>query len=148
MKSITKYVADDGNEFASEADCRQYEAMCEQVQRAIGRLARKPDLTGREFENGGGYLQHDPNTVTEVRAELLRVANAAMPHRWFEQSLADPTANPSWVGHLIGKMGYLCLWKAWDRISCTRSDGREYGHPYFAAHPDEAKNVCFNKVEA
>lgn len=38
MKSITKYQADDGTEFATESDCLAHEALCAEIAEIVARL--------------------------------------------------------------------------------------------------------------
>lgn len=142
MKEVTKYLADDGLEFNDRAQCERYEAMCANVAALMSKLPAKPDLPGCSFENGGGYVQHDPAAARAVRSGLLRIANEIMPHKWFDQSIADETVHPSWAGRMIDEMDQRCLSRAWHRFMCMSADFREYGQPYFASHPEEAKDVC------
>ncbi len=142
MKEIIKYVADDGLEFDDRAKCESYEAICARVQSLMSRLPAKPELPGCGFENGGGYVQHDPEVARAVRRGLLEIANEIMPHHWFTQSIEDETVHPSWPGRMIGEMSERCLSSAWQRFMCMTPDFREYGQPYFASHPQEAKDIC------
>jgi hypothetical protein len=144
MRVVTKYVSDDGREFLAAPECIQYEALCKEVDEIMAPLGMRPDLPGCGFENGDGYLQHDPVVVAKVRNALLKIANTIMPHKWFDQSIADHNADPSWAGRLIGEMSERCLVRAWNRFSCIGAGAREYGQPFYAAHPERVKPVCLN----
>lgn len=144
MKSITKYVSEDGVEFDNEQACAAYEKTCAQVRAVMAPLGIKPDLPGCGFANGDGYLQHRPTVVASVRADLLAIADSIMPHRWFKESAADPSVHPSWAGRMIDEMQGKCLREAWYRFMCMTPDGREYGQPYYANNPDQAKDVRLN----
>ena len=143
MKTVMKFKADDGAEFVSEIECVEYEKLCAEIAGVMGVLPPKPDSPGCRFENGGGYIQHDPATVTAVRASLLRIAQRLNPHDWFVNSIEDKTIHSSWAGRLISEMS-APLYRAWHRISCTDSQFREWGQPYYEAHPNEAKQVRLN----
>lgn len=144
MRVVQKFVADDGLEFADEAKCVKYEAMCKQVTEIMATLAPIPDLPSSDFVNGAGYIQHHPATAKAARAALLTIANTVWPHTWFEQSIADDSVHSSWAGRLISEMNEKCLRHAWARFDCMTSDFREYGQPYFANNPDRAQNICLN----
>lgn len=142
MKPITRFLADDGSEFGSEESCRSYESVCADIRAIMARLPAIPDLPSCEFANGAGYIQHDPMTAREAQNDLLRIARQIMPHKWFDETLAN-NAHPSWAGRLISEMNNRALYSAWQRFMCMSADFKEYGQPYYATHQDEAKNVCF-----
>jgi hypothetical protein len=146
MKTITKYLSDDGMEFCDEQKCIGYEALCKEVAEIMATLVPKPKLPGCGFENGDGYLQHDPAKARDARMALLKIANTIMPHKWFEQSMADETADASWASRLIDEMTEKCLRSAWYRFACMTADYREYGQPYYANNPSQAKDVCLNQT--
>lgn len=146
METITKYKSVDGIEFSDEAACAKYEATKAIIDGVMALLPAKPDLPGCEFENGAGFIQHDRETFTKVRRRLLEIANAEFPHKWFEQSMADDNANASWAARLIGEGNNRALDRAWHRIYCTDAELREWGQPYYAMHPNDAKQVCLAKA--
>lgn len=143
MKTLTKYQADDGTEFANEADCITHESLCAEVDALMNLLPQKPDLPGCAFENGGGYIQHDEATFLAVRKGLLEIANRISPHKWFDQSIADPDIDPSWAGRIIGE---CCppVERAWRRIGCIDTRFREWGQPYYRTHPHKAEQIQLN----
>lgn len=139
MKAITKYQTDDGAEFHTEADALKYEDLCERVERAMEPLGPHPDkgTDGCAFSNGSGYLGHGVDVVNRVRNALLRLALEYVKHDWLSKSLVDTTVDASWAGRIIGECCPAPLQSAWYRISCCDKRGREWGQPYFAAHPGE-----------
>jgi hypothetical protein len=145
MKIITKYQAYNGTEFTDQAECEAYEARSRRADDIIALLPPKPELPGCEFENGGGFLQHDRVTFLNVRRQLLELGKEEFQHSWFDQSLADESVHPSYVARLLGDGSNKQLERAWHRISCTDKQYREWGQPYYANNPDEGKQVCLNK---
>jgi hypothetical protein len=148
MKAVTKYIADDGLEFSEERACVSYEALCLEVAEIMGRLAPRPNLPSCSFENGAGYIQHDPKVAREAKVAILKIANGIFPHKWFDQSIEDATVDSSWAGRLISEFSQKCVYKAWDRFQCMDKQFREFGQPYFALHPEQAQDVCFNQERA
>jgi hypothetical protein len=148
MREISKYVADDGTEFGSKESCQSYEATCADIAAIMAKLPAIPHLRGCGFQNGDGYIQHSPEAVEAARLALLRIANQIMPHKWFDQSIADLNAHSSWAGRLISEMSNKALRNAWYRFECMTPDFREFGQPYFASHPHEAKDVCLARAQS
>jgi len=146
MRVVTKYISGDGREFLDYVECQRYEDLCAEVARIMSRLHSKPDLPSCGFENGAGYVKHDPAIAGEVRIELLKIANKLMPHHWFEQAIASNDIHPSYPSRLIGEMSERCLSRAWHRFACMTHDFREFGQPYFASNPGSAKDVCLNEA--
>lgn len=134
MQRIQKFMAEDGREFMTEAECLEYEALCAEIDEVMARLPNRPDDEGCRFSNGHGYLQHTPEQFWPVREALLRIGNRLIPHKWFEQALADRTVHPSWCGRLIGEAS-APLDRAWHRISCVDKELREWGQPYYSNNP-------------
>jgi len=143
MNPITKFQADDGTEFNTKDACIAHEMLCAEIAEVMALLPPKVDDTGCEFSNGSGYIQHDPHTFNRVKFALLRIANRISPHKWFEQALYDDGVHESWPGRIISEMS-APLWRAWHRISCTDSQFREWGQPYFANNPDQATQKRLN----
>lgn len=148
MHAIQKFVSDDGIEFMSQSACEDYEALSGRISILINHLIPIPHLSDCSFENGAGYIQQDPAMARSVQIELLKIADELMPHEWFKTAMKNDTAHPSWPARLIDEMGHRNLQMAWHRFSCMTPEFREYGQPYFASHPAEAKDVCLNARSA
>src|SRR4051812_42242313 len=103
MEKIIKFKAYTGAEFLTERECERYEARCRKADTVISRLEPKPEIPGSVFENGGGYLQHDPKTFLKVRHDLLKLAMAECDHRWLTESLANPDVHASYAGRIISE---------------------------------------------
>ena len=136
MQRIQKFKADDGAEFTTEAECLEYEALCAEIAEVMATLPKRPEDDGCRFSNGHGYLQHTPERFWPARDALLRIGNRLMPHKWFDQALADKTMHASWCGRLIDEASRP-LSRAWDRFRCVDKDLREWGQPYYANNPDK-----------
>ena len=144
MKSIIKYVSEDGREFTDEQSCVTYEALCKEVNAIMSRLIPRPDLPSCSFENGAGYIQHDASTAQEAKLGILSIAKRIYPHAWFDQSISDKNVDPSWAGRIIGEFSQKCVYQAWSRFQCMDKQFREYGQPYYALHPERADDVKLN----
>jgi len=144
MQQIAKFKAYTGREFNDADACLDYEARCEKADAVIARLEPKPKALGCDFENGAGFIQHDPKVFAGVRADLLGLAMKESDHKWLKQSIDDPAIYSSWAGRIIGECCNEQLQSAWYRISCTDDLFREWGQPYFARHQDEGKHICLN----
>lgn len=134
------YVADDGTHFADEADCRKRDALIARVSAAVAVLL-KPRPDDISFDNGHGYVAQDPAAVRAYKVALLAIARDEMP------SFAGPTqlgADPD----RIHPQGMAWRWldecappiaRAWQRLACIDRDGREWGQPYYATHPEHGE---------
>lgn len=145
MKQIIKFKADDGTEFDSEMSCKEYEVICARVEAIVCELPPRPNLPHCHYENGGGYLQHDPVAFKQVRYRLLELANELSPHHWFVEAMNDENVHPSYPARLIGEMPYRALDKAWSRIYCTDKQFREWGQVYYAENPTKGHQVRLNQ---
>lgn len=144
MKPITKWQADDGAEFNSQAECATYEVLCREVDGIMARLPVRPDDTGCRFSNGHGYLQHDPAAWLSVQRDLARIGR-----RYFEEQSgrrhfdyvidAGKPMVHTLAGRLVNDGCPAPVWRAWSRLMCVDSRFREWGQPYYALHPDAAE---------
>ena len=114
---VTMYVADDGREFRDKARCEQYERDCAAVAGVLTQLHPRPVLPACGFENGAGYVQQ-PVNGDQLWAQIRALPGAEHPR----------DAGEPWSG-------------AYHRAMCIDACGREWGQPYFATHPREAKQV-------
>ncbi len=141
MEIITKYRAIDGVEFNDKDKCLEYEALISQVKLIMSQLQEKPTDDGCSFSNGGGYLQHSKTLVRKVKVQILELCKDYIDHKWIQQAIDDETVHPSWVGRLVSDYGIRPLNEAWGRFSCMDKKCREWGQPYYANNPEEAKQI-------
>lgn len=144
METITKFKADDGEEFDAKSDCMAHEALCAEISEVMRLLPPTPKDDGCDFANGLGYIQHDSATFGKVREALLRIGNRISHHRWFDDALANPsTVHPSYPGRIIDDVSRpLAL--AWYRVMCTDKELREWGQPFFANNPKAGNQIRLN----
>jgi|JI9StandDraft_1071089.scaffolds.fasta_scaffold392013_2 hypothetical protein len=145
MEIITKYKAIDGVEFKKMDDCLEYEALIARVHSLMSRLKPRPENDGFAFIKGDGFIQHDKNTVLEIRKSLLEIAYKYNPMRWVKDSIESDDVHPSYAQSMIDETGIQPLINAWYRFSCMTHDFREFGQPYFRDNPEKAKQ--FNIYE-
>ncbi len=142
MKTITKFVADDGSEHQDAAACIKRDELVAAVRGIMLLLGDLPKDDHSNFANGGGYIQHNPATVLAVRKALCEEAKAYTSHRWVQETIDGGwSVSAGWAGRMLGEIGGP-LERAWNRIMCITKDGREYGQPYYALHPHESTRGC------
>ncbi len=145
MKTITKYIADDGTEFRDELKCLEHEALCSEIADVMSVLPRRPDNDGCRFANGGGYIQHEAGTLMTVRDRLLRIAQRFTKDPSIQKELDGRAVHESHVQYAINAMCPKVLIDAYNRISYTDPwTAREYGQMYFRNNPDKAEQIQLN----
>jgi hypothetical protein len=149
MKQIIKWIAEDGAEFNSREACDEYERLCADVQEVLSKLPKIPDLPECSFENGGGYLQHSEETIKPARDDILHLAlkngvGGTSIEKWITAMLNGEDVHASWPGRAIDECCPAPLRRAWYRFMCMDSQWREWGQPYYANHPEEAKQIRLN----
>lgn len=149
MQAITKWKADDGREFDSEADALAHEGRCARVAAIMAEWPADPDegKPGCDFANGGGYLQLSEGLVVGTRNKLLDLIAETLSHEWIEDS-RDPTTDSSWVARLLSDSHDHCVADAWYRLSCVDSRWRWWGQPFYALNMWEGVQECLNPTEA
>ena len=143
MTTITKFKAIDGKEFDTEKECVEYENLIETVKTIMSKLKEKPNSC--DFSNGSGYIQQNQSDLKIVKIQLLELCKKYIDHKWIQQTIDDDTVHLSYAGRLISEYSNLRpIDFAWSRLMCVDSQFREWGQPYFATHPEEAKQVCLS----
>ena len=143
MEAITKFQANDGTEFYHSENCIKYELLIENVKTIMSKLKPIPDSC--DFSNGSGYVQHEKEQLKTAKIALLEISKEYIDHKWIQQSIDDDSVHLSYAGRLISEYSDLRpVYKAWNRLMCVDSQFREWGQPYFATHPEEAKQVCLS----
>jgi hypothetical protein len=148
---IIVWKATDGSQWKDEEAARKRDALCADVAEALLPLGAKPD--GTDFANGGGFVQHTEAQVRRVRRELYSIANVKGILKWWFDSQREDHAqteealkmgiHPSWYRRMLDG-AHAPLDRAYGRLNCIDGQFREWGQPYYADHPDEAKQVCLN----
>ena len=150
MEAITQYKAKDGKIFDTEQKCLEYENLIDQVNLVLSKLddpeKYKKDF---DFDNGKGYIQHDPATFLDVKKEILGMISQRIDHHIIKQAYETYGTNEvhhSWVSRILGDYGDKLkpLHHAWYRMNCIDSKFREWGQPYYATNPEYGKQVQLN----
>lgn len=143
MQTITKYKADDGVEFLNASECELHEANCELAEAIMRTLPKKPDSC--DFSNGGGYVQHDAETLLKARNRFLEFVKRYTDHKWIQQSIdGGMDIDCSWAGRIIGECAPSSIYKHWCRFGCVDKSFREWGQPYYALNPEQGKQIRLN----
>lgn len=147
IERVTIYRTTDGSEYRSIEKADAYESRVERLAPIMARLPQLPENDGCQFVNGHGYIQHDYETARAVMNDVLNLIEELFEHKWIDQTRAKGPreAHPSWVGRLISDYDDKALNRAWNRFMCIDwNTMREYGQPYYAAHPDKAAGGQIN----
>ena len=141
MREIIQYESIDNKIFRTKEDCLKYEGAYTIAQELESLLPQEPINDNCNFGNGGGYLQHDLNTVTVVFHNILTEALKYTDHHYIQESIEKGYSNvdPSWAMRIIGEYNELRpLYRLLSRINCIDGLLREWRPPYFKTHPNEA----------
>lgn len=146
MKERVIYVADDGARFDTKSAARARDALICEVAKAMKPLGPEINDPHLHFANGHGYVQHDVAKVAEARANIMPITRRLLAS-WFKDQLQrhkrDPgDAHPSWFCRMLDGE-HRPLDKAWTRLWRIDAQGREWGQPYFADHPNEGDQKEF-----
>lgn len=147
-QQITKWKAADGSEWTSQDKADERELLILAVKEAMKPLGDKPNLPGCEFENGGGFVQHDPANVVRARLDLYEIAKG--PLGWWirdQKEIHGKTdyalaveIHVSWHLRMLDG-GCDPLERAYGRIACIDDKHREWGQPFFGMNPEKGKQV-------
>jgi hypothetical protein len=143
MKKITKYVSNDGKEFAKQAECLKYEEQAKKIATIMKDLPARPKDT--DFSNGKGYIQHKKTVFNRAKKRLIVLAADLFNIKGLKKEKPENVHPHSIVGRYIGDSGNYALNDAWYRIMCTDTKYREWGQPYYTTHPTEGDLRQLNK---
>ena len=146
MKTITKYVADDGSEWGDEFAAKNRESLVLAVRDAMTFLKPTPnDL------NWEGYVQQTPTLVLQCKCNLFAIANQdGILKCWIDRQKNDHgkteedlivDCHPSWFGRILDG-SCRPLETAYGRLCCIDEKCREWNQPYFALNPSKGRDVC------
>lgn len=138
MKQITKYVSDDGVEFASQKNAKAYDLILKKVKLIMVNLVPIPDDIN--FQNGHGFVKQDASKVKASRSKLLKLGYEVFP------GTEKDKVPFSFIGRYFDDSGYNCLYSAWTRLSSIDDQSREWGQPYYAINPNEGEQKEFVKT--
>lgn len=122
MRTVTIYEADDGSRWDQESDAACRDELVAKVKEIMAPLGERHAEPGdSDYENGSGYVQHDPDVVASIRPRFSEL--------WMATYGDDVADRPN------------LMWAARYRLSCIDVYGREWGQPYYANHPHQAKSL-------
>lgn len=139
MNTIIKYVADDGTEFSQQKDCLEYENLAEKIKDIMSALPSRPSNT--DFSNGRGYIQHQKTAFNKAKKELIDIVADWFGVKHLKKEKPENVHPMCIIGRYIDDSGNRAMNSAWYRIQCTDSQYREWGQPYYAAHPKKMPDV-------
>jgi len=139
MKTITKYVANDGCEFTNKEDAVTRDEILEEIKTIIEGLPQCKERNRNDFVNGHGYIQHTKTSILNARQKLLVLAKRCHEGikeysliSWGFGRYLDDNSSPLYSLYI---RLVLCIdEKTW----------REYGQPYFTNHTHKVENICLN----
>lgn len=133
MKKIEKYVTRDGAEFSDESKAQARERLLDEIDAIENDLPKKDESSN--FVNGHGYIQHDSVSIIRARTRMLELACKYVFSDIYKFHFRD---------YVFGRYlddNSLPLYRLYVRIVLCIDDNtwREYGQPYYAFHPEQAK---------
>lgn len=136
MKIIQQYQSEDGKIFNNEQECEKYEVILAKVNKILSDMPCGEKID--RFTNGRGYIQHSADVVQSLKESIVELAN-----EYF-----NPKDNYKYFNYYLSRCiddsNMKCLSKMSYKIMCIDEDNREWGQPYFAAHPNEAEQIRLN----
>lgn len=144
MKTVSRYVSDDGVEFKQKEDCIEYERIAAIVDGIESKLIGCPDDIG--FANGQGYVQQDSDAVKQFESEMVQLLSAVTNDEGIQKA-ADVNIFSGWCMRYCSDSGKPILRKIYSaaiRLTKISKDLREYGQPYYANHPWQASGGKLN----
>lgn len=140
MRTIIKYQADDGTEWAEAEAAHQRDRLIADVREATAGILKPRPETG-SFR---GYIKQDPARVLQYKAALLRLAQREIPDYVMNEHVADPSSvsNNSILVRILDEGGTTRpIAQAWWRLQTIDDEGREWEQPYYAINPGKGDQV-------
>jgi hypothetical protein len=138
---VTRYRSTDGELWIDEADADARDLLIAAVDRIMGRLEPASDRPGSPFNLGRSFVQQDPDTVREVKAELIRLSEE--PLGWWFESRKEKGVDPSDID--VKDIVQMIeghdppLLRAWGRLWSIDAESREWENPDIANNPEPPK---------
>lgn len=128
MRTVTKYISDDGLTFDELADCLTHEAGARDcARRMLALVAKTVDVNDPDH-----FVQQDKATALDLQrwcvGHVERVARQQFP----DAMLADVPCFFTIVGRYADDCGPAFVRPAVYRLQCMDDQFREWGQPYFA----------------
>lgn len=141
--NVTYYVAEDGQRFTVENECKAYEADLNKTNEIMSILGTNEPI----INNSGIAIKHDPNVVKiAMRRFLLEVCKPAFSDSEYGkqiiQEVADGERHPSHVARFLDDTSYKgkLYNNTFFRFECINMEsGLEYCQPYYACNESDFK---------
>lgn len=145
VETCVFYRAFDGTRFETEKECLGHEDLLTKLVSIFLLIQPLPKNDGSNFANGKGYIQHTHSRLQEYASALCALALLYMGK---EDRFRNPiikfgrnitSVDVSIPGRWVFEFCPGPLRGAFVRLCCVDySTYREYGQPYYAAHPYQA----------
>jgi hypothetical protein len=132
MKTITKWVATDGSEFADSAACLAYEKLCAEID-ALMKDWPPVEVTGSAF------VQQDRETVLRIQRAMVEIFERdhwSDGHTAWAKEAQIP-AGLSLIGRYVDDAGHGPELSVWRRIARIDNLFREYEQPFYAVQANK-----------
>lgn len=141
MNEITLYQSNDGRQFRIKEDCLKHEKLVEEIEKIMSNLPPTPDDI--DFQNGHGYIQHDPDKIPGAMMALVNVSG--IPKKYVPEDFKEKPFfyRRNIIGRILGDSNSP-VYSPWMRFSRMDDSYKEYGQGYFALHPEEARQIRLN----
>lgn len=141
MKEVKRFQSEDGKLFDSAEKCLSYEIDLTAVQTVMSLLNPTPKDDHCEFANGRGFVRQDIQLVEKCMRIVINIAAIDLKDKK-EEIMEHPFLyRNSVIGRYLSDSDKGFLYSAWCRFMCMDDIGREFGQPYFSAHPEKAEQI-------
>lgn len=139
-ETMTYFVTGDGQRFTDAAAAARHEVLVAEVAEIMAPLGDVPD--GTNFTNGHGHIPHTAAALETVRRAVAAIGKRERPSWEGWDAFAEGNCHISWPARMVDNGGPSELRTVIHRLYCTDDQGREWGQPYFASHPDRASDMA------
>ncbi len=146
MKTVTKYVSDDGKEFGTEEKCIEHEHLIGKLEIAFQKWPHGYNTSG--FYNGEGYLNLGEALFDDVWDNFftLLIEHYLPDTTSFKDAIIQTHENKN-VHSILGRFlddTDSPFKPYWFNFSCVDKSFRLWGQPFFANNPQKGKQICLN----
>jgi len=139
MEEVKRFKSKDGKFFDSVEKCLSHEIDFTAVETVMSLLNPIPEDDHCKFANGHGFVRQDIALIEKCMGVVIKLADIDLKDKK-EEILAHPFPyRNSVIGRYLSDSDKGFLYSAWHRFMCMDDSGREWGQPYFTAHPEAAE---------
>ncbi len=136
MKTVMKFVADDGKEFEDMKECVQYETLC-------ARVHELEKLMLSELPVGTDYIQQNRKKVLEFQRCAIAMLKEAAPWasaQWEVWMEIEHPIGGSHLGRVASEQLRPIAHMFW-RLHCMDREFRKFSQPFYAIAADKGRGV-------